>query len=911
MAAYNIGPKIGIEGEKEFRAQISRINKEYSAMESYTKAVSTAMQQQGKSQELLASKSNSLRQQIGLQEQKYKELAAALEKVRAKEGASAQEILRYEGALLDVENAVAALSKELADTEDELDRMARGLDDVGDAAEVADDKVLSFGDMLKAGIASGAILNGLERAGDLIVEVGAQSVQAAAEVKAANAQFRQTFGDLEATATSALRSISDETGIAVTRLQGGYTALYAFTKSVGGDQDTALNIAQRALTAAADSAAYYDRTMEDATETLQSFLKGNYENDAALGIAATETTRNAKANELYAKSFKDLTEAQKVDTLLAMVEAGNKASGALGQAAREADSWANVTGELAESWRQFLASLGGPVMEGLIPVIQGITQGLKDMTAVASWQELRTGVEGFREGLAAADAALESSNGEIAATAGLAQQYVKRLQELEEAGLSTAESQREYKQVVELLNALMPDLGLTINAVTGRLDQNTDAIRDNIKSLKDQAKAQAQQSYYKKIIDESAKAYESLYEAEARQAELLAEQAALLERGAQAHESMSYAQSGSTAAMSQFNAALSEDDKRLAAVNLELAALGGEIRNAESAVAAAEEKVNSAAAAYEDYSEAGEGAAEAATTMAEAQAALSKAYATAKNAARESIDSQIGLFSKMADESDWSAERIIENWEKQREAFANYEDNLKKAVELGLDETLVKQLSDGSQQSMMILDALVNDAEVSVDQINAAFGDRLNAADSLAAAMADMQTSFSDSLNEMLKNSRKFGYDSGAGIAQGIRDATPLVESAYERLAKRGQGAYMHTMDQHSPSRVMRAAGKDSGRGAALGVEDAIPDMERAMMRLAQSGSDTYLQEQLDYVAQYPAMVAGAPGYGGGTTTNTRNVTYGGIFININTQPGQDSQSIADAVLQELTVRLGQEEAAF
>lgn len=911
MAAYNIGPKIGIEGEKEFRAQISRINKEYSAMESYTKAVTTAMQQQGKSQDLLASKANGLRQQLGLQEQKFRELSDALEKAKASYGENSQEVLRFQGAILDVKNTTAALQRELDATDDELRRMAAGIEDVGDAAEVADDKVLSFGDVLKAGIASGAILNGLERTGEVIVEVGRASIEAAAEVKAANAQFSQTFGDLEGTATRALRSVSEETGIAVTRLQGGYTALYAFTKSVGGDQTTALNISQRALKAAADSAAYYDLTMEDATETLQSFLKGNYENDAALGIAATETTRNAKANELYAKSFKELTEAQKVDTLLAMVEAGNAASGALGQAAREADSWANVTGELAESWRQFLAAVGSPVMEGLIPVIQGLTDGLQRLTEVSPWQALSTGIEDFQAGLAAADEALAASNGEIAATASLAQQYVKRLQELEQAGLNTAESQREYKQVVELLNALMPDLGLTINAVTGRLDQNTDAIRDNIKSLLDQAQAQAQQSYYKKIIDESAKAYESLYEAEARQAELLAEQAALLERGAQAHESMSYAQSGSTTAMAQFNAALSEDDKRLAAVNLELAALGGEIRSAEAAVAAAEKKVNSATAAYEDYSEAGDGAAEAAITMAEAQEALSKAYETAKNAAKESIDRQIGLFSEMADESDWSAERIIENWEKQRAAFANYEDNLKKAVELGLDETLVKQLSDGSQQSMMILDALVNDTEVSVDQINAAFGDRLNAEDSLATAMADMQTSFSDSLKEMLKNSRKWGYDTGAGIAQGVRDSIPKVESAFTTLAKRGQGAYMHTLDQHSPSRVMRAAGKDTGLGAALGVEDAIPHMEKAMGALAAAGSNTYLQEQLDYVAQYPSMVAGAPGYGGSTTTNTRNVAYGGISININTQPGQDARGIADVVLEELTVRLGREEARF
>ena len=83
------------------------------------------------------------------------------------------------------------------------------------------------------------------------------------------------------------------------------------------------------------------------------------------------------------------------------------------------------------------------------------------------------------------------------------------------------------------------------------------------------------------------------------------------------------------------------------------------------------------------------------------------------------------------------------------------------------------------------------------------------------------------------------------------------------------------------------------------------------MSELGQAGQESYAQQQLDYVAQYPSMMQGVPGYGGGTTTNTRNVAYGGISININTQPGQDAQSIADVVLEELTVRLGQEEASW
>lgn len=911
MSQYNIGPKIGIEGEREFRAQISRINSEYRSMDSYLKALDKSMAQNGRSQEALAAKGNALRQQIGLEEQRYKELSTALERAAAAYGENSQEALRFRGALLDVENTVATLSRELGDTEDEMQKLANGIDDVGESADSAEPKVLSFGDMLKAGIASGAILNGLERAGEMIVDIGKQAIDAASDVKAANAQFQQTFGELEGRATSALKSISDETGMAVTRLQGGYTALYAFTKSVGGDQETALNIAQRALSAAADSAAYYDRTMEDATETLQSFLKGNYANDAALGIAATETTRNAKANELYAKSFKDLTEAQKVDTLLAMVEAGNAASGALGQAAREADAWTNVTGELSEVWKQFLAQLGGPILTGLTPMIQGITEALKGLTAVSSWQELNRGVESFRAGIAGAGEALETSNTEIAATAGLAGQYLDRLRELEQAGLTTEAAMREYAATVDLLNQLQPQLNLSIDEGTGRLDQSTDAIYDNIQALKKQAKEQAQQAYYAAIVENLTAVQKDRYAAETRLYELQARQEELLRSGAQAVDMYAYTQAAAAGTADQFWASLSDQDKALYEVMLELQSTEQALAGYDAELLRNEQVLDAAVDAQERINKELENGASAAAQQAESIAEIRNAYEAAKTAARDSIDSQIGLFDELADKNEWSAEKIIENWEKQKKAFANYEDNLKKAVELGLDETLVKQLSDGSQQSMMILDALVNDVEISVDEINEGFRGVSESRDSVAREVTLIRNDVVLILDEMSGKARAMGKDTGLGVAQGIRDSIPDMEAAMRRLAAKGISAYAYEMDQHSPSRVMRAKGKDSGRGAALGVEDSIPDMERAMTALAEAGQESYAQHQLDYVAQYPSMMQGVPGYGGGTTTNTRNVAYGGISININTQPGQDAQSIADVVLQELTVRLGQEEASW
>ncbi|WP_105145177.1 phage tail tape measure protein, partial [Streptococcus suis] len=123
-------------------------------------------------------------------------------------------------------------------------------------------------------------------------------------------------------------------------------------------------------------------SIEEVTENLQSFLKGNYENDAALGISATETTRNTAANKLYGKSFNELSEAQKQLTLLQMVEDGNELSGALGQAARESDGLENVLGNLRQSGTNALAAIGQPILEMLIPVFQSLADIVSQL---ATW----------------------------------------------------------------------------------------------------------------------------------------------------------------------------------------------------------------------------------------------------------------------------------------------------------------------------------------------------------------------------------------------------------------------------------------------------------------------------------------------------------------------------------------------
>ena len=106
----------------------------------------------------------------------------------------------------------------------------------------------------------------------------------------------------------------------------------------------------------------------------------NYENDAALGLSCTETTRNAAANKLYGKSFKDLSEEQKQLALLQMVEDANKASGAIGQAARESDTWTNVTGNLKQSWKDFQAVLGQPILSIAVGVVKNMAEWVQNLT---------------------------------------------------------------------------------------------------------------------------------------------------------------------------------------------------------------------------------------------------------------------------------------------------------------------------------------------------------------------------------------------------------------------------------------------------------------------------------------------------------------------------------------------------
>ena len=247
------------------------------------------------------------------------------------------------------------------DAKKQIDDVSDKTGNLGNKLKEAGGKISEFGGKLTAGLSVP------------LTAVGTLAVKSAADVKAANSQFEQTFGELQDSASAAIGRVAEDAGILDTRLKGVGTSIYAFAKSSGADSAEAMELMETALQATADAAAYYDRSLDDTSESLMSFLKGNYANDAALGVSCTETTRNAAAMELFGQKFNDLSEIQKQQTLLKMVTDAQELSGAMGQASRESDGFENVMGNLKESGKLLAAEFGEVLLPKVVDLVQKLT----------------------------------------------------------------------------------------------------------------------------------------------------------------------------------------------------------------------------------------------------------------------------------------------------------------------------------------------------------------------------------------------------------------------------------------------------------------------------------------------------------------------------------------------------------
>ena len=163
----NIGPKIGIDGEKEFRQNLNSISQQLKTLGTEMKAVTSAFDANDKSQENLANQSQVLTEQLSLQEKRIAEIQKALDHARSNYAENSNQVQRWQQAM---NNAVAELNKtrsqlskvqsEMDGTEDSTKDLTDAINDVGGASEKASgglsSMTVAMGNLISSGIQAAA-----------------------------------------------------------------------------------------------------------------------------------------------------------------------------------------------------------------------------------------------------------------------------------------------------------------------------------------------------------------------------------------------------------------------------------------------------------------------------------------------------------------------------------------------------------------------------------------------------------------------------------------------------------------------------------------------------------------------------------------------------------------------------------
>lgn len=221
--SYDIGPKIGMDGEAEFRKSLQNINQQLKTLGSEMKAVTSAFDAGDSSEEKLAAQTGVLNKQIDAQEKKLQQLQKGLDASAQKYGENDTRTLKWAQA---VNNATADLNR----MRSQLSQTKGGMDDLGDATENAADALEDTGDGLGTfqvalgNLASAGIQAAISAIGNLIGSL--------INLDETTEEYRRAQGRLNTAFEAA--------GYGADTAQQAYQAFYGIL----GDTDTATEASQ-------------------------------------------------------------------------------------------------------------------------------------------------------------------------------------------------------------------------------------------------------------------------------------------------------------------------------------------------------------------------------------------------------------------------------------------------------------------------------------------------------------------------------------------------------------------------------------------------------------------------------------------------------------------------------------------
>lgn len=335
----------------------------------------------------------------------------------------------------------------------------------------------------------------------------------------------------------------------------------------------------------------------------------------------------------------------------------------------------------------------------------------------------------------------------------------QRLGELASQNTQTTASYTEMKAIIDQLNADVPGLGLTYDGVTESVDATVEAIKKAAKAQADSEYKAEQQQTYVDLLKEQSSLEQQIAEAEAN---LDAERQ---RRGMRQDDVTGDWVSGSgfwmedspwvawtsdiddyKKSLEELQAAYDENQQTLSDIEGEWRGVAQAVEDAQNQTVTYDEAVSMATSSAQ-------------SALDELTAAYDKAY----ESARTSIEGQIGLFDTMKTSSELSISDMEKAMQSQTDYLNLYSENLKKAAEYGLDDGLIKSLSDGSEESAGYINAIIQNIEKLggstegmpaaaskfVDEFNSKFEETEKAKDAFADNIAKMETDFDKTMSDI------------------------------------------------------------------------------------------------------------------------------------------------------------------
>lgn len=350
------------------------------------------------------------KQASDLDELKAKYASLYLE--QGEESAEAQEVARQITELSTSLGENKAKISEAVDAANKFDTTmhdtSEAVDDVAEAVEDAVEKTNLFADILKANLASGAIIAGVKKLAGVVADVGKAAYTSYARYEQLAGGAQLMFGDaydfVAEKARNAYKTVQMSQNDYLQQVNGFATGLKT---ALGGNVQAAAELADKVITAEADVVAATGNTQEAVQNAFNGIMKSNFTmlDNLQLGITPTKegfqqlidkvNEWNAENGEATAYTIDNLADCQAalVDYIEMQGLAGyaaNEAAGTIeGSTASMKAAWQNLATGMADSsadmeglTKDFVDSVF-TAGKNIIPRVQQIVTGVGTATAEA------------------------------------------------------------------------------------------------------------------------------------------------------------------------------------------------------------------------------------------------------------------------------------------------------------------------------------------------------------------------------------------------------------------------------------------------------------------------------------------------------------------------------------------------